>query len=533
MITREFTHTVAFITCALLTPAGAWPQSAATPVNAASFAPPTAPHGSIAQGSMFEVFGSNIAAAGVTIASEFPLQTELAGSSAKITVNGTTVDAFMVRTLQNGRITAILPSNTPVGEGELVVTYNGAAAPPVPIRVTAHSPGLFTLNSGGYGAGIFTDARSFAVNTVADTFRAGDVVDAWLTGLGAAPFSDALQPPLEDLSVDVHVTVGGRDARVLFKGRAGCCAGLDIVRFEAPQGVEGCYVPVQVTAGGSPSNVSTVAIASDGGPCSDGDLSILTPDLLTKARETGWASLAYVTISDSSQDRPDGPSNQSESVSASFVRYNFDAFFSFTSIFGVAEPGSCAYYPIGALLGPQIDPERAEFQTLAAGNISISGPTGSLPLSGGGGLYHAFEIDTNFFQPGVYTVTGTGGRSVGAFSADFAVPEKPTTNLSTLSVVDRSRPLVITFDAPSADHVLILGGAADGYYYCLAESEARSLTIPSSILSLVPPTPEGLPFSGDIHLWLIKTIPFEAPGVDRGLMIYTGANVSSPYLIFR
>ena len=48
-------------------------QTGSTPVSVASFANPNFINGKIAQGMMFEIFGSNIALAGLNEAQAFPL----------------------------------------------------------------------------------------------------------------------------------------------------------------------------------------------------------------------------------------------------------------------------------------------------------------------------------------------------------------------------------------------------------------------------------------------------------------------------
>jgi uncharacterized protein (TIGR03437 family) len=115
-----------------LIPAGA----AAQPVvgssgilNGASYAVPGLPNSGIAQGSIFIVFGQNLGPAAIAQVSRFPLPTSqgLAGTSIKITVGGTTVDAIMLYTLAT-QVAAVLPSNTPIGTGTLTVTYNGEAS---------------------------------------------------------------------------------------------------------------------------------------------------------------------------------------------------------------------------------------------------------------------------------------------------------------------------------------------------------------------------------------------------------------------
>lgn len=90
-------------------------------VNSASYAHPDLPNGGIAQGSMFIGFGSGMGPASIAFPSPWPFPTELAGTSMQVTVGGQTVDCFMVYTVAT-QVAAILPSNTPLGDGTLTVT---------------------------------------------------------------------------------------------------------------------------------------------------------------------------------------------------------------------------------------------------------------------------------------------------------------------------------------------------------------------------------------------------------------------------
>ncbi len=72
---------------------------------------------------MFAIFGLRMGPDEIVIVDAFPLSTELAGTSVQATVGGVTVDCFMVFTLA-GQVAAILPSDTPVGDGTITLTYN-------------------------------------------------------------------------------------------------------------------------------------------------------------------------------------------------------------------------------------------------------------------------------------------------------------------------------------------------------------------------------------------------------------------------
>src|ERR1039458_6456932 len=66
--------------------------------NAASYNDPQLPNGPIAQGSIFNIFGSNMGPATLTFAGSLPLLTTLGGTTINVTVGGTTVACFMIYT---------------------------------------------------------------------------------------------------------------------------------------------------------------------------------------------------------------------------------------------------------------------------------------------------------------------------------------------------------------------------------------------------------------------------------------------------
>jgi len=68
-------------------------------VSAASYLPSGFPNSGIAQGSIFIVFGSGMGPSSIVQNNAFPLQKQLGGTSIKVTVGGTTVDALMIYSL--------------------------------------------------------------------------------------------------------------------------------------------------------------------------------------------------------------------------------------------------------------------------------------------------------------------------------------------------------------------------------------------------------------------------------------------------
>jgi len=552
-------------------------QTASTPVNVASFANPNFVNGKVAQGMMFEIFGTNIAMPGLIQPESFPLQTELAGASVRVTVGGQVRDCFVIRTLNNNRVAAILPSDTPLGTGTLVVTFNGQSTTPVPIEVVAHSPGVFSIASTGSGPGIFGDplARN-QINTVFNAFQPGDLVDAWMTGLGAAPFADNILPPGADLGYDVKVTVGGVPATVSFHGRsAGCCAGIDIVRFTVPPGVEGCHVPVIITVNGVPSNVTTISIGPNRGPCSDGALG-LDSELLTQAEQNGSITLGAIALSRTTLT-VSGLSQQVEQVfelnqdaaAGGFHRFTPTDLQRYRGPLDVSTIGACVVRNFSGGQFENTDPIVNATPGLEAGAMTLTGPLGtrtiqrqevglyfqSLSTGFPGGLPGIPSLvsdsksqSTGFLVAGSYVAALSGGVDVGATSASIDVPEKPVTNLDSIQFVPRDRPLRITYSGTnSADWVWISGTSIinvrtnpqGAFFICRAPTSSGSFDVPTDVLQLVPPSEfisalkeegaakdQSIP-SGALMVGHGSLNLFSASGLDQGSIIHTDTDLKT------
>lgn len=128
-------------------------------VNAASYKDPRLPGANIAPGSIFIVTGSGLGPANIAVAPAAFQSTSLSGTSVKVTVNATTVNALMYYTSAT-QAAALLSSNTPpggVGTGSpnaqvtITVTYNGEESVPTLFQGVANGAGIFTVASSGSG----------------------------------------------------------------------------------------------------------------------------------------------------------------------------------------------------------------------------------------------------------------------------------------------------------------------------------------------------------------------------------------------
>lgn len=116
--------------------------------NNFSYIMPGFPNYGIAQGSIFVIFGTNLATTSSGLQS-VPLQTTLDGVSVQISVGGAATQALLYYVMPN-QIAGVLPSATPFGSGQLTVTVNGQASSPAPITVVQSVFGIApAAGSGG------------------------------------------------------------------------------------------------------------------------------------------------------------------------------------------------------------------------------------------------------------------------------------------------------------------------------------------------------------------------------------------------
>ena len=175
-----------FLVCIVALPAIAQPNVPFiySALNSANYS------STLAQGSLFVVFGMNIGPAQYTGASSLPLPPQLGGTSISVTSGSTTLICPMVYSLL-GTAAAILPSNTPTGPATVTLTYKSVMTPfPAQVNVVPSAIGLYTSSSSGLGPGPVT-----ALNGVPKTFvaaaKSSDIVTVWGTGLGPVSGPDA------------------------------------------------------------------------------------------------------------------------------------------------------------------------------------------------------------------------------------------------------------------------------------------------------------------------------------------------------
>ena len=463
----------------------------------------------IPRGAIFTVFGRDLGPSGFKQVSAFPLGTEMDGITVQVKIGNTTINAVPISRASvplNGpatQISAIMPSAAPTGDGQLTVSYNGKKSGPIAVRVIENGFGMYTLNSGGSGPAVITDTN-YQVNLINQAAKPGQLLFLWGTGLGAVSYDEFAGPPrIEDLPYDVRVFVGGREAKVSYKGRSGCCAGLDQILFEVPSGAEGCFVPVAVMVRGSWTHFATMSITSSGKACSDpGGMAAADVERTMAAGEAKFGAInlgrVYSKI---------GTAEVSvDQASASFFRRS--ALEMLAGLGGVqvsSVPGACMVFTIRAQDEAQWFPsDPAPARTLDAGPfVNVTGTQGSKQISlvskgiyssTLGGSQPGGQPLPDFLVPGDYKVdNGSGGADIGPFEARVTIPPAfAWTNRDGISDVDRGQDLTLTWNGgdPAKQAVTIVGaslsGSIVGSFVCTERAATGTFTVPKSILRAIP-----------------------------------------------
>lgn len=510
----------------------------------------------IAQGSLFVVFGDNLGPATLVQVTAFPLPNVLSGTSVTVTSGTTTLNCPMVYT-SSSQVATILPSNTPVGTATITVAYNGQMAAEgfsaAQVTVAATSVGLYTLTSSGLGAGSLTDLHGTLLN-FANSAKPGDDVYLYGTGLGPISTPDNVLPPSFPNFPNVQVFVGGQSASIVYGGRSGCCSGVDQFVFTVPAVSNGCNVPVTVVSGGVASNPVTMPVNASGGPCSDSGPTLPT-SVLTKAAagqpvRVGIVSIGPTAIAGVGSDAgavaarlsaalhvpvPEADAarlirayqtRNSRAIRMAMAKYasrwkaldaktkaSLIAQISLTQEGAFGEFGSLSSESATAMVTGAQFPPAGECVMLpnsvpyglgsigagldAGASLALSGAADSLTLKQTSHGQYQAAFGASAAGPnvplGAYTISGSGGKDIGAFSATITIASHlAISNKSSLASVDPTQPLTVTWTGGMAGNYVLIGGGSTtpphGYFACAADGGQGTFTIPSYILSAIPAT---------------------------------------------
>ncbi len=431
------------------------------------------------------------------------------------------------------------------------MNYQGFDSAAVPIHVENTRLGLFTRNSAGSGPAIVQNGSAgYALNGHTAAVHPGEVAVLWGTGLGPVTGNEAAGPLPGDLGGAVDVLVGNQPARVLYRGRSGCCAGVDQINFEVPPGIQGCFVPLAVRAGGVLSNFTTISIASNGRICS-GPHGFSTADLQTLSQgsdlRVGSVELFRGVINLRMPNSTQVQVATGDAGAAGFYRFQPVAAEAAQGFVGVELRGFSGLAPFGSCnVFPFLSSDPTNPDGLDAGPaVNVTGPHGTKQLTNGPGAYSGDlggndplgllgiqNLGPPFLDPGTYTFdNGAGGPNVGGFRATLNVPATVTwTNADQVGTVDRTKSLTVNWTGadPAKEFIVIAGFSTDtrgaqafGAYVCTERANAGTFTIPSFIFSTLPASPGPNGYNGVVWVGNVS-LPtrFTASGLAVGFLVY-------------
>lgn len=432
----------------------------------------------IAPGGLFLLTGSRLNDMPLTSlqSSTTPgLPTTLNGTTMSVTVNGVTTTPGLYYT-SPGQIGAVLPSNTPTGQGTLNITNNGVAGAPTPINVVPSAVGLATVDGSGSGAVVATDSNNQLISP-GNPARPGQTIVLWGSGVGADLSNDDRTFPLKQINltaIPFQVYFGTSPSTVLYRGRSQF-PGVDQIVVTLPQDVSpGCLVSIAAVAGGFLSNTATIPISPDGSACSDPVLSAAQEPSLFAPPGTRYGMLRLTAF-----NLP-----QSNGASGYFIKKGIDASSMVPSL------GSCLVRPIPPA------PDTPDTY-LDAGNVTVSVSGGSpQPLTTQSGFY--FVNLPSFPASGAsFTFTGSGGKDAGPFSA--AGNLLPFTMVNTDAPVVRSQGHHITWQGGDPATYVTIGTTVRNFdIRCTAPASAGQFTLPAWLTSAMP-TSLSQPFYIENH----------------------------------
>jgi uncharacterized protein (TIGR03437 family) len=475
---------------------------------------PGLPNYGIAPGTLFIITGQNLSS--VPVSSITALQsssspgipTTLNGAQITVTVGTFTAHPGMYYAGAT-QIAAVLPSATPAGTGTITVSYGGATSNAATITVVTSALGLDTYYGTGSGLGVATDAVTGALITYTNSAKPGESLVFWGSGLGSdsADSDTIFTTTPHAVNIPITIYIGGVAVTPGYAGSSGY-PGLNQINVTLPANVPtGCGVSVVAQTGsGAATNISNtmaLPIGASGGVCTDPILGYNGTTLTTTTTQSG--SYNYGTLSILQDTIPTvtvGNTTTGGETTGGVGFFEKTTYSGSTTTGGVFSLGSCSLSGSSTITVGSTPTVNG----LDAGNITITGPTGTQPLTnemiptltGPSGEYFA-QLANSFFPPtgGTFTFTGTGGKDIGAFTASIGYTNPLTwTNMTSITSVTRASGQQITWTGGQPNSWVLIGGSsssntASASFNCLALASAGQFTIPSYVLLALPAGANG------------------------------------------
>jgi uncharacterized protein (TIGR03437 family) len=348
-------------------------------------------------------------------------------------------------------VLVLIPAGAQLGASVVTLNYNGQSAM-AQVNIVAISFGLYSA-AGSMALAQNVTNNGIQLNNLTHPAHPQDYVTLWGTGLGTAT-GDA-----------VAVLLGGHPFPVSYAGPSGDCPGLDQINFQVPGDPaipQGCYVAANIQIGNSVSNLATLSLSRDAGPCQHPFG--LTADELARLDSGGQVAVGqiglYSTIGPpASSSLPTAPASyvRTESANAQFLNYDASGLSTISGVlFADDYLNGCSTGPEAARLiavsgglnvGEQIIVQgpNAQQLNLSPGAAGLAIYNGSVPM--GPVVSTPDQLAAPFFSFGQWQASAPGTSNVQPFTAMALIPNPiQITNYGSLAMIDHTRDLTITWD---------------------------------------------------------------------------------------
>ncbi|HTR37298.1 MAG TPA: hypothetical protein VMH80_15440 [Bryobacteraceae bacterium] len=517
---------------------GSNPPMITSVVNNYSYIPDGFANSGVSPGSIITIFGSDMSDSPPTVtlqSSAAPgIPKTLEGATLSVKVGSTTVTPGMYYATPS-QIAAVLPSNTPTGSATITVSYKGNTSNAFSFQVVPAALGLDTYYGTGTGLITATNANTGALYNFTNSVKPGETIVLWGSGLGAdTPDSDTVftNSP-HSVNTAMKIYFGGVTGTVLYQGSSGY-PGLNQINVTVPANAPtGCYVSVVAVLGTgastTTSNFLLLPISVSGGECNDSILGISGSEISMLSGQS-TVKTGSVTV---------GQSVTPKSDTDNTPQTNNVAFASFSKDTGSSYEVSGSSFTLPCNVTEVISSGGSGSSTgLDAGNISVTGPTGTfqlmtIPLLKG---YYTAQLPANAITAsgGDFTFNGSGGADVGSFSATITLPNPllQWTNQSAGATINRGTGVEVDWTGGAPGSFVAISGdsfnldtEASGSFICIAPQSALKFVVPNYVLYNLPAGAGHLSVGNDSGLGT-----FSANGLDSGLKFgYTSTQINSTY----
>ncbi len=162
----------------------------------------------------------------------------------------------------DGYLVLQVPAEVTAGSQPLVITNPNGASAAYALTTASSAPGLFYDGEGG----IVLRNSDYSLIRNANPAQAGDILLIYGTGFGqtnpalASGVPTPLPGQLYNIAAPVTVTVGGRDAHVIYAIASPGYVGLYQIAIQVPAGIPSGLAPIVIRAGNTASNTVNIAV---------------------------------------------------------------------------------------------------------------------------------------------------------------------------------------------------------------------------------------------------------------------------------